>query len=83
MDVKKNKHDWLMFLLVLPFALFGAIVLWVGAKDIDRIEEARVKNDSIRGEISRIDSMSRRLEDLIHQELKTLEDSIHEFEGGM
>ena len=29
------KHDWLMFLLVLPFALFGAVVLWVGAKDIE------------------------------------------------
>lgn len=35
MDVKKNKHDWLMFLLVLPFALFGAVVLWIGAKDIE------------------------------------------------
>lgn len=83
MDVKKNKHDWLMFLIVLPFALFGSVILWIGARDIDRIEEARVKNDSIRGEISRIDSMSRRLEDSIHRELKTLEDSIHEFEDGM
>lgn len=80
---RMKKFDWLMLLLVVPFALFGALVLWVGAKDIDRIEEARAKNDSIRGEISRIDSMSRRLEDSIRRELKTLEDSIHEFEDGM
>lgn len=78
-----KKFDWFMLLLVIPFALFGAFVLWFGAKDIDRIEEARAKNDSIRREISRIDSMSRRLEDSIHRELKTLEDSIHEFEDGM
>jgi len=71
-----------MFLLVLPFALFGSIIIWIGAKDIDRIEEARAKNDSIRREISRIDSMSRRLDDSIHRELTTLEDSIHEFEDG-
>ena len=81
--MKKYKHDCLMFLLVLPFALFGAVILWVGAKDIDRIEEARAKNDSIRREISRIDSMSRSLDDSIRRELKTLEDSIHEFEDGM
>lgn len=79
----ERKHDWLMFLLVLPFALFGAVVLWVGAKDIDRTEEARAKNDSIRREISRIDSMSRRLEDSISRELTTLEDSVHLYEDGM
>lgn len=32
---RMKKFDWLMLLLVIPFALFGALVLWVGAKDIE------------------------------------------------
>lgn len=30
-----KRFDWFMLLLVVPFALFGAFVLWIGAKDIE------------------------------------------------
>ena len=36
--MKENKtksFDWFMLLFVIPFALFGACVLWYGAKDIE------------------------------------------------
>lgn len=80
---KEKRFNWLMFLFVLPFALLGGIILLIGARDNERIKEARAKNDSIRMEINRLDSMGRRLDDSIRHELKTLEDSIHEFEDGM
>lgn len=81
--MKEKKHDWFMALIVVPIALLGAFVLYVGAKDNERIEDTRAKTDSIRKEISKIDSKSRRLEDSMHHELKTLEDSVHYFEDGM
>ena len=33
--MKPKRNDWMMFLLVLPFALFASIILWIGAKDIE------------------------------------------------
>lgn len=79
----QKKYDWFMALVAVPIALLGAFVIYVGAQDRERIEDTRAKNDSIRREISKIDSMSRSLEDSIHHELKTLEDSVHYFEDGM
>ena len=63
---KKKKEDWLMSLIVLPFALFGSIILWIGARDIEEHrQEQEVYTDSIRT-----------------PNLKTFEDSVHEFEDG-
>lgn len=71
---KCNEHrdDWLMLLIVVPCAVLAAVILWIGAKDIERIQreqEPTYNVDSIR---------------LIHQQLrlKTFEDSVHEFEDG-
>lgn len=80
---ERRKEDLLMFAIMLPLACAGVIFLLIGAKDRERIEDMRAKNDSIRREINRIDSMSRSLEDSIHHELKTLEDSVHFYEDGM
>ena len=71
-----------MFLFVLPFALLGGIILLIGARDNERIK-AKAKNDSIRTEINRKDSVLRKEVNALERELKTLEDSIHEFEDGM
>ncbi len=72
----------MMFLFVLPFALLGGIILLIGARDNERIK-AKAKNDSIRTEINRKDSVLRNEVNALERELKTLEDSIHEFEDGM
>lgn len=71
---KCNEHrdDWLMMLIVIPCAVLAAVILWIGAKDIERIQQEQQPTynvDSIR---------------LIHQQLKlkTFEDSVHEFEDG-
>jgi hypothetical protein len=51
--MKENKtknFDWFMLLFVIPFALFGATVLWVGQKDIEehKIEkEMQARADSL------------------------------------
>ena len=81
MDTEK-RFNWLMFLFVLPFALLGGIILLIGARDNERIK-AKAKNDSIRTEINRKDSVLRKEVNALERELKTLEDSIHEFEDGM
>lgn len=79
---KEKRFNWLMFLFVLPFALLGGIILLIGARDNERIK-AKAKNDSIRTEINRKDSVLRNEVNALERELKTLEDSIHEFEDGM
>lgn len=79
---KEKRFNWLMFLFVLPFALLGGIILFIGARDNERIK-AKAKNDSIRMEINRKDSVLRKEVNALERELKTLEDSIHEFEDGM
>lgn len=79
---KEKRFNWLMFLFVLPFALLGGIILLIGARDNERIK-AKAKNDSIRTEINRKDSVLRNEVNALVRELKTLEDSIHEFEDGM
>lgn len=68
--MKAKKHDWMMLLLVLPFALFGAVVLWIGAKDVEEQKREQVNIDSIRR---------------IQKELflKTTEDSVHFYEDGL
>ena len=81
--MKERRFDWLMFTIVLLLALLGAILLYFGAKDKERIEETRAKTDSIRCEINKIDSMSRKLDDSLRHELRTLEDSVHFYEDGM
>lgn len=79
----KRRFNWLMFTIVLSLALIAPIVLYFGANDKERIEAIRAKTDSIRGEINKIDSMSRKLDDSLRHELRTLEDSIHYYEDGM
>lgn len=72
---REKRFNWLMFLFVLPLALFGGIILLIGARDNERIRRIKAETDSIRMEINKIDSMERNL--------KTLEDSIHFYEDGM
>lgn len=81
--MKERRFDWMMFLLVLSLALIAPILFYFGAKDKKRIEETRAKTDSIRREINKIDSMSRKLDDSLRHELRTLEDSVHYYEDGM
>ena len=81
--MKERRFDWFMFTIVLSLALIAPIVLYFGAKDNERIEEMRAKTDSIRCEINKIDSMSRKLDDSLRHELRTLEDSVHFYEDGM
>ena len=81
--MKERRFDWFMFTIVLSLALIAPIVLYFGAKDNERIEEIRAKTDSIRCEINKIDSMSRKLDDSLRHELRTLEDSVHYYEDGM
>ena len=75
--MKAKKHDWLMLILVAPFALFGAVVLWIGAKDIE--EHKRQHQHSKETQLN-IDSVRRVQKEL---RLKTLEDSVHFYEDGM
>lgn len=81
--MKERRFDWFMFTIVLSLMLLGPILLYFGAKDKERIEEIRAKTDSIRCEINKIDSMSRKLDDSLRHELRTLEDSVHFYEDGM
>lgn len=81
--MKERRFDWFMFTIVLSLALIAPILLYFGAKDKERIEEIRAKTDSIRCEINKIDSMSRKLDDSLRHELRTLEDSVHFYEDGM
>lgn len=81
--MKERRFDWFMFTIVLSPALSAPILLYFGAKDKERIEAIRAKTDSIRCEINKIDSMSRKLDDSLRHELRTLEDSVHYYEDGM
>ena len=64
-----------MFAVVLPFVLAGALVLYIGAKDSEsrRQQEHAVVTDTIP---LRNDYRT------VQPHLETLEDSIHEFEDG-
>lgn len=67
-----------MFAVVLPFALAGALVLYIGAKDSEsRRQQQELGIDSLR-------TMHRRLprHDPREDSLKTREDSIHFYEDG-
>jgi len=71
--MNNKRHNLLMALIVVPCALLGAIVLYIGAKDIEsrRVEKTH-SVDSIRRDYR-----------TIQPHLETLEDSIHYFEDGM
>lgn len=75
--MKLKKHDWLMMMLVVPLALLGAIILWIGAKDI---EEHQRQHQHDKETTLNIDSIRRAQKEL---RLKTLEDSVHFYEDGM
>lgn len=82
MTMKNKKHNWFMFLFVLPFALFGAIVLYIGAKDQEahkqkNMEQATFVEDSV--EIIDEDTAYK----ISGSRLMTLSDSIHYFEDGL
>lgn len=47
----EHRDDWLMMLIVVPCAVLAAVILWIGAKDIERIQreqEPTYNVDSIR-----------------------------------
>lgn len=75
MTRQQHKHDWLMMLIVIPCAILGAVVLWFGARDVERIQQKQMEYnvDSAR-------QQHRQLRQL--RELKTAEDTLHEFEDG-
>lgn len=79
---ERRKEDLLMFAIMLPLACAGVIFLLIGARDNERIK-AKAKNDSIRTEINRKDSVFRKEVNALERELKTLEDSVHFYEDGM
>ena len=66
-----------MLLLVVPFAMFGSFILWIGAKDI---EEHQHQHQHGFEEPLNIDSVRRVQKEL---RLKTLEDSVRFYEDGM
>ena len=78
--MKRNRHDFFMFLIVLPFALIGGIILWVGARDIEEHkaqQNTEYNIDSIRKASPRLRHDPR------EDSLVTREDSIHFYEDGM
>lgn len=80
--MKRRRDDFFMFLLVLPFALIGAIVLLIGARDIEehklqKEQQSTYNLDSLRKVNSRLRHDPR------EDSLVTLEDSIHFYEDGM
>ncbi|MBO4722469.1 MAG: hypothetical protein J5629_06005 [Muribaculaceae bacterium] len=78
--MKRNRHDFFMFLIVLPFALIGGIILLIGARDI---EEHKAQQNT-EYNIDSIRKVSPRLRhDPREDSLVTLEDSIHFYEDGM
>ena len=79
---ERRKEDLLMFVIMLPLACAGVIFLLIGARD-NEIIKAKAKNDSIRTEINRKDSVLRKEFNALERELKTLEDSVHFYEDGM
>lgn len=70
--MKHKRDDWFMFIVVLPFALIGPIILYIGARDVESRKLQSMEHvDSIR---PRVDSTE--------FYLKTKEDSIHFYEDG-
>lgn len=77
--MKKKKFDWFMILLVVPLALLGAFVLYVGAQDI----EEKKFEQQIQHSVDSARQQHRQLRQLRQlRELKTAEDTLHEFEDG-
>ena len=74
--MKPKRNDWMMFLLVLPFALFASIILWIGAKDIEAHKAQQFVEDSVT--LIEDDTTYK----ISGSRLMTLEDSIHYFEDG-
>lgn len=74
--MKEKKFDWFMILLVVPLALLGAFVLYVGAQDI----EEKKFEQQIQHSVDSARQKHRQLRQL--RELKTAEDTLHEFEDG-
>lgn len=79
--MKRNKDDWFMFVVdvmfavVLPFALAGALVFYIGAND----SESRLQQEPA---LVRDTIPPRNDYRTVQPHLETLEDSIHEFEDG-
>lgn len=73
-----KNDDWFMALIVVPAALLGAIILYIGARDIESHKEAALEYnvDSIRKTLPARPRVPQR-------DLKNFEDSVHEFEDGM
>lgn len=67
---REKRFDWFMILLVVPLALLGAFVLYVGSKDLEERKMERHLEYNV-------DSLRQ-----AHKQLITLEDSLHEFEDG-
>lgn len=59
-----------MILLVVPCAVLSALILWFGARDIERHKQERKTEYNV-------DSIRQ-----AHKQLKNAEDSLHEFEDG-
>lgn len=34
--MKRCNDDWFMLLIVIPCAILGAVILWIGARDIEQ-----------------------------------------------
>lgn len=66
--MKMKRKDWLWFLFVLPFALLGPIIIYIGAKD----KETHKQHQAVRPRY-----------DPREDSLVTKEDSIHFYEDGM
>ncbi|MBR5640440.1 MAG: hypothetical protein IKW83_12085 [Muribaculaceae bacterium] len=74
--MRSKRHDWFMFMLVLPFAIVGVIILWIGARDIEAHKQQRLQVDSVQ----RVQDRPRH--DPREDSLVTKEDSIHFYEDG-
>lgn len=71
--MKPKRDDWFMFIVVLPFALIGPIILYIGARDVESRKLQSMEHvDSIRPRV-----------DTAEFYLKTKEDSIHFYEDGL
>ena len=72
--MKMKRDDWFMFLFVLPFAILGPIIIYIGAKDQ---EEHKLQ------QLEQAENIERPRYDPREDSLVTREDSIHFYEDGM
>jgi hypothetical protein len=72
--MKMKRDDWFMFLFVLPFAILGPIIIYIGAKDQ---EEHKLQ------QMEQAVNIDRPRYDPREDSLVTREDSIHFYEDGM